>query len=331
MGLQILCTTRDINRWQIRLVLALMFRNQITRTIFRPYSTYCSTRNLAIMTLSDEARPFVYKNPELKENEYPGCVVDLPFGFGPIPQKARNKKIFFFDIDNCLYNRSTKIHDMMQVKIHQYFKDNLLLNDEDAHNLHQNYYKTYGLALEGLVRNHEVDALEYNSQVDDSLDLKSVLSYNENLRKQLEEIKKTHDFDYFWLITNAYKNHALRVISFLGIGDLFDGLTFCDYAEYPIICKPMDKYFYKCFDVTQVDYRDQHALSYQYFVDDSEINVKAAHDLQVGNVIHFIELDEDYENIKSKPDFADYYGSGNNTDPSKIRIIRDILDLNKVL
>ena len=106
-----------------------------------------------------------------------------------------------------------------------------------------NYYKTYGLAIEGLVRNHRVDALDYNSKVDDALDLHSVLRYDSDLRKTLIAIKESSKFDYFWLVTNAYKNHALRVISFLGIGDLFDGLTYCDYSKDPIICKPMPEYF----------------------------------------------------------------------------------------
>lgn len=283
------------------------------------------------MTSSEEAKLFVYSNPELKENEHPGCKVELPFGFGPIPSNLKNKKIFFFDIDNCLYKRSTKIHDMMQVKIHQYFKDNLKLDDEKAHELHVNYYKTYGLALEGLVRNHQVDALEYNSQVDDSLDLKSVLDYNKDLRELLVQIKESHKFDYFWLITNAYKNHALRVVSFLGIGDLFDGLTFCDYSRFPIVCKPMNEFFFNCFNLTQIDYHDEEVLAQQYFIDDSEINVKAAHKLKVGNVFHYIEIDEEFENIRSKADFHEFYGKGNNSDDSKIKIVRNILDLHKFL
>lgn len=235
-----------------------------------------------------------YTNPEISDSR-PGCEVDLKYGFGPIPAELKNKKIFYFDIDNCLYQKSTKIHDMMQEKIHAYFKNHLRLNDEDAHSLHMNYYKTYGLALEGLVRNHKVDALEYNRLVDDSLDLKSVLSYNQPLRDMLIRIKQSHKFDHFWLLTNAYKNHALRVISFLGIGDLFEGLTFCDYSQFPIICKPMKPFFDKCLKITNVD--DDHKLQV-YFVDDSELNVKAAAMYGWGTIIHYIELDKDYETLK---------------------------------
>lgn len=283
------------------------------------------------MTQEKDIR-IIYKNPEIKHSEdVPGTIVDLPFGFGPLPADAQNKKIFYFDIDNCLYQRSTKIHDLMQVKIHNFFKDNLSLNDEDAHNLHMNYYKTYGLAIEGLVRNHQVDALDYNSQVDDALDLRSVLSYNQALRDLLISIRKDYDYDYFWLITNAYKNHGMRVISLLGLGDLFDGLTYCDYSKFPIVCKPMHKFFHSCLTLTQVDYNDKSAMANQTFIDDSEINVKAAFTLGYGTVIHFVEITSELDNLKSKPDFEEFYGKGDNSEPSKIRIIRDILDLKQVL
>ncbi|RLP65552.1 pyrimidine 5'-nucleotidase [Candida albicans Ca529L] len=270
-----------------------------------------------------------YINPELTEveNAKPGRHVNLPFGYGPIPQQFKNKKIFFFDIDNCLYPRSTRIFEMMQVKIHDYFKKSLSLNDEDAHNLHMNYYKTYGLAIEGLVRNHQVDALDYNSKVDDALDLHSVLRYDSDLRKTLIAIKESSKFDYFWLVTNAYKNHALRVISFLGIGDLFDGLTYCDYSKDPIICKPMPEYFYNCFELTQLDYQNSAVLSEQYFIDDSELNVKEAKRLGVGHVIHYVELSSDVEKLKAKPDFEEFYGTGDNSDPNKIWILNKIQNL----
>jgi pyrimidine and pyridine-specific 5'-nucleotidase len=49
-----------------------------------------------------------------------------------------------------------KIHDMMVVKIHQYFTKHLQITDEEAETLHQEYYKSYGLALEGLVRHHKI-------------------------------------------------------------------------------------------------------------------------------------------------------------------------------
>lgn len=285
------------------------------------------------MTAS-KAVPVTYTNPEHGGITKPGTQVYLPHGFGPLPPVgSKPNKIFYFDIDNCLYERSTRIHDMMQEKIHQYFKRSLKLNDEEAHKLHVNYYRSYGLALEGLVRNHKVDALQYNAQVDDALDLSKVLSYNQPLRDMLIRIKETHQFDYFWLVTNAYKNHALRVVSFLGLGDLFDGLTFCDYSKFPIVCKPMNDYFFQFLDLTHpaVDFRTPGVLKQQYFVDDSEINVKAAHRLGFGTVIHYVEMEDEYKKLKQSADFAEFYELEGTSDPTKIRIVRDILDLENVI
>lgn len=279
------------------------------------------------------SQPVRYINPEVPPDSHPGAEVTLPYGFGPVPEHLANKRIFFFDIDNCLYERSTRIHDMMQVKIHQYFKDHLALDDANAHELHVNYYRTYGLALEGLVRNHQVDALQYNSRVDDALDLKAVLHYKPELREMLLRLKDSHNYDYFWLVTNAYKNHALRVVLFLGLGDLFAGLTYCDYALSPIVCKPMTKYFHGCLDQVRVDYRDAtgEQLKKVLFVDDSEINVKAAHTLGFGTVVHFVEVPEELAALRKKPDFQEYYGAGDNSSKTKIRLITNILDLEKAL
>lgn len=275
--------------------------------------------------------PVTYVNSELTalEQAKPGRKVELPFGFGPLPEDHSDKTIFFFDIDNCLYPKSTRIFEMMQEKIHEYFKHNLQLNDEDAYRLHHNYYKTYGLAIEGLVRNHQVDALDYNSKVDDALDLHAVLRYDKPLRDTLLKVKQSGEFDYFWLVTNAYKNHALRVISFLGIGDLFDGLTYCDYAKFPIVCKPMKEYFLNVFDLTQLDYENKDVLAKQWFIDDSELNVKAAYDLGVGHVIHYVEHDEDIAKLKQKDDFTKYYGDG--ATGSKIQILSNFSDLPKLV
>lgn len=238
---------------------------------------------------------------------YPDASVDRP------PPVSENGKIFFFDIDNCLYRRSTKIHDLMQIYIHRYFKKHLHLNDKDAHDLHMSYYKQYGLAIEGLVRLHKVDALEYNKVVDDALPLEKILVPNLHLRNMLLEMKKSGKVERLWLFTNAYKNHALRVIYLLGLGDLFDGVTYCDYSTFPLVCKPMEKSFEKAFEESgAVDKKNV------YFVDDSEINVKAARKYDWGKIIQFIELDSDLpEDLNTYPALD-------------IHIIRSILDIKLV-
>jgi pyrimidine and pyridine-specific 5'-nucleotidase len=127
--------------------------------------------------------------------------------------------------------------------IDQYFIKHLELSREDAYKLHQEYYKTYGLAIEGLVRHHKIDPLEYNRQVDDALPLESIITKDFELRKLLEDIDKSKV--KLWLFTNAYVTHGQRVVRLLGVEDMFEGMTFCDYAQSTMICKPHPEMFAK--------------------------------------------------------------------------------------
>jgi pyrimidine and pyridine-specific 5'-nucleotidase len=125
--------------------------------------------------------------------------------------------------------------------IDQYFIKHLELSREDAYKLHQEYYKNYGLAIEGLVRHHKIDPLEYNRQVDDAIPLEDILFPDPELRKLLLDVDKSKV--KMWLFTNAYVTHGKRVVRLLGVDDLFDGMTFCDYGAEKIVCKPYTEMF----------------------------------------------------------------------------------------
>lgn len=48
-----------------------------------------------------------------------------------------------------------------------------------------------------------------------------------------------------WAFTNAYVTHAKRVLRLLGVEALFEGVTYCDYGQWPLVCKPMGEMFEK--------------------------------------------------------------------------------------
>ncbi|RYO74008.1 hypothetical protein DL764_011015 [Monosporascus ibericus] len=127
--------------------------------------------------------------------------------------------------------------------IDQYFATHLGVSEEEAIRLHREYYTTYGLAIEGLVRHHQIDPLDYNAKVDDALPLEDIIKPSPQLRKLLEDIDKSKV--KLWLLTNAYVTHGRRVVKLLGVEDLFEGLTYCDYSQIPIICKPHKDMFVK--------------------------------------------------------------------------------------
>jgi len=204
-----------------------------------------------------------------------------------------DRDVFFFDIDNCLYSRSFKIHHLMQQLIDDYFERHLQLSREDAEILHQRYYKDYGLALDGLLRHHGIDALEYNREVDDALPLEEIIKPDPQLRTLLEGIdqKKTK----LWLLTNAYVTHGKRVVKLLGVDDFFEGITYCDYSvanevydkdgQGPgLVCKPKEEMYTKAMEEAGIADKSK-----CYFVDDSAINCEGAVKFGWEKVAHFVE------------------------------------------
>ncbi|KAL1965510.1 hypothetical protein VTN77DRAFT_5593 [Rasamsonia byssochlamydoides] len=191
------------------------------------------------------------------------------------------RPVFFFDIDNCLYSRATKIHDIMQDLIDRFFVKHLSLSVEDATMLHKKYYREYGLAIEGLTRHHKIDPLEFNREVDDALPLDDILKPDPNLRKLLEDIDRSKV--KLWLLTNAYVNHAKRVVRLLGVDDLFEGLTYCDYSQPQLVCKPNPEMWEKAEKEAAAP-----SIESCYFVDDSHLNCRHA-EARGWTVIHLVE------------------------------------------
>ncbi|KAH7328160.1 Haloacid dehalogenase-like hydrolase-domain-containing protein [Stachybotrys elegans] len=192
-----------------------------------------------------------------------------------------SRPVLFYDIDNCLYPKSARVHDLMADLIDKYFAAHLNIPWDDAVRLHKEYYTNYGLAIEGLVRHHQIDPLEYNAKVDDALPLEGIIKPNPELRQMLEDIDKSKV--KLWLLTNAYVNHAKRVIRLLGIEDLFEGLTYCDYGEQPLICKPDPRMYHRAMREAGVE-----RVEDCYFVDDNYLNCVKAKDLG-WTVAHLVE------------------------------------------
>ncbi|KIW14189.1 pyrimidine 5'-nucleotidase [Exophiala spinifera] len=198
------------------------------------------------------------------------------------PGSKDERAIFFFDIDNCLYPKSKKVHDHMAVLINKYFVTHLNMPTEEATRLHQQYYKDYGLAIEGLSRHHQVDPLEFNREVDDALPLDDLLTPDAGTRAILESFDKTKV--KMWLFTNAHITHGRRVVKLLGIEDLFEGITYCDYSQTPLAPKPLPEMFEKALREAGAS-KDTEI----YFVDDSFLNCRAAYERGWLNTVHFVE------------------------------------------
>lgn len=141
------------------------------------------------------------------------------------------------------HNLGNKVQNIMSDLIDDYFETHLSLSQKDAAALHQKYYRDYGLAIEGLVRHHTVDPLDFNAKVDDALPLQDILKPNPQLQKLLSDIDT--DRVKLWLFTNAYITHATRVVKLLGLEKFFEGITYCDYGAEKLLAKPHKDMFSK--------------------------------------------------------------------------------------
>ncbi|RMZ78760.1 hypothetical protein DV738_g3699, partial [Chaetothyriales sp. CBS 135597] len=166
--------------------------------------------------------------------------------------------------------------------INKFFSTHLSLAPEDARRLQERYYKDYGLAIEGLSRHHKIDPIDFNREVDDALPLDTLLAPDPELRQILESFDKTKV--KMWLFTNAHVTHGRRVVKLLDVADLFEGLTYCDYSQSPLVPKPDPAMFDKAEREAGVSDRAK-----VYFVDDSLINCKSAYARGWTNTVHLVE------------------------------------------
>ena len=213
---------------------------------------------------------------------------------GSTETPADTRAVFFFDIDNCLYPRSLRINDLMADLIDGYFVKHLSLPAEAATELHRRYYRDYGLAISGLVKHHQVDALAYNREVDDALPLEGLIKRDEGLRALLAGIDKTKV--KMWLLTNAHITHARRVVRLLEVKEFFEGVTYCNYAQEPLVAKPHVEMFEKAeaeagLQFAQGEEGKRQRQERCYFVDDSALNCKAAAE-RGWNVVHKLEPED---------------------------------------
>ena len=198
------------------------------------------------------------------------------------PRGDDRRAIFFFDIDNCLYAKSKNVHDHMARLINKYFIKHLDITTEEATRLHLQYYKDYGLAIEGLSRHHKIDPLDFNREVDDALPLDELLFPDPETRQIIEAFDNSKV--KLWLFTNAHITHGRRVVRLLGIDDLFEGITYCDYSQKTLVPKPLPEMFAKA--EREAGATEDTEI---YFVDDSYLNCRAAYARGWTNTVHLVE------------------------------------------
>ena len=198
-------------------------------------------------------------------------------------------KYWIFDLDNTLYSGKTKVFEQVDKKMSKYISNKLNITIEEAKKIQKNYFYEYNTTLNGMIKNHKIDASEFLEFVHDiNIDfLKKDIKLNEELKKLTG--KKI-------IFTNGSRKHAINVTSRIGIEQHFDDVF--DIVDSGFMPKPTMEPYKKLVEKHKIDPK----LS--VFVEDIARNLKPAYEMGMKTV--WIENDEPWAKKFSDSNFVNY-------------------------
>ena len=198
-------------------------------------------------------------------------------------------KFWIFDLDNTLYSGKTKVFEQVDKKMSKYISQKLGVGIEEAKKIQKNYFHKYNTTLNGMIKNHRVDANEFLEFVHDiNIDfLKKDLILSEELKKL--DGKKI-------IFTNGSKKHALNVSKKIGIDQHFDDIF--DIVDSKFIPKPIIEPYKRLVEKHKIDPK------LCVLVEDIARNLKPAYEMGMKTV--WIENDEPWAKKFSDSSFVNY-------------------------
>ena len=198
-------------------------------------------------------------------------------------------KCWIFDLDNTLYSGKTKVFEQVDRKMSKYISEKLQVSVEKARKIQKSYFYEYNTTLNGMIKNHKIDANEFLDYVHDiNIDfLKKDL-------KLIEELEKLNGKKI--IFTNGSRKHALNVTRRIGVDRGFDDIF--DIVDSEFIPKPSVEPYKKLVKKHKID------PNLCVFVEDIARNLKPAYEMGMKTV--WIENDEPWACKFSDSDFVNY-------------------------
>jgi len=198
-------------------------------------------------------------------------------------------KFWIFDLDNTLYSGKTRVFEQIDKRMSKYISGKLNVSIVKAKEIQKKYFYKYNTTLNGMLKNHKIDANEFLEFVHDiDIDfLKKDLTLSEELRKL--EGKKI-------IFTNGSKKHALNVIRKIGIEQHFDDIF--DIVDSNFVPKPTMEPYKKLVEKHKID------PNLCVLIEDIARNLKPAYEMGMKTI--WIENDEPWAAKFSDSDFINY-------------------------
>jgi len=198
-------------------------------------------------------------------------------------------KFWLFDLDNTLYSGDTKVFDQVDKKMSKFISEKLKVSLKEAKKIQKNYFHEYNTTLNGMIKNHDINANEFLEFVHD-VDLE-FLKKDEPLKTEIEKLKGKKI-----IFTNGSKAHASNVTSRIGIEQLFDGVF--DIVDSDFYPKPSIEPYKKIIENYKIE------PEYCIFFEDIARNLKPAYELGMKTV--WIENNEPWAAKFSNEEFVNY-------------------------
>ena len=196
---------------------------------------------------------------------------------------------WLFDLDNTLYSGKTKVFEQIDKKMSKFISEKLNVDIKKAKEIQKNYFYQYDTTLNGMIKNHKIDANEFLEFVHD-IDI-SFLKNDIALKQEIEKLdgKKI-------IFTNGPRKHALNVTKKIGIQHCFDDIF--DIVDSNFVPKPSIEPYKKLVKKHKID------PNLCAFVEDIARNLKPAYEMGMKTV--WIENDEPWAKKFSDNSFVNY-------------------------
>ena len=204
-------------------------------------------------------------------------------------KELKSIKYWIFDLDNTLYSGKTRVFEQVDKKMSEYISKKLNVSTAEAKEIQKNYFHEYNTTLNGMIKNHKIDAdefLEFVHNIDIDF-LKKDLILGEELKKL--DGKKI-------IFTNGSRKHALNVTKRIGIDHYFDDIF--DIIDSEFVPKPAIQPYKKLVEKHKIDPK------LCGFVEDIARNLKPAYEMGMKTI--WIENDEPWAKKFSDGDFIDF-------------------------
>jgi putative hydrolase of the HAD superfamily len=178
----------------------------------------------------------------------------------------------FFDLDNTIYPKSSGIMDVIRDRIITYMQVRLGLEMPEILALRQYSLQKYGTTVIGLKERFDIDEFDFLDYVHD-IDLAAHLTKNVDLRDLIAALTQRK-----FIFTNADKNHVNRILKFLDLENLFEGII--DIHTLMPHLKPCQEAFDKALEIARLSSWEGCA-----FLDDYPANIEQARNLGIYSIL----------------------------------------------